>query len=87
MFQTISVFKSSQGDVDTVTMEHQDPIITAIHREIGDKKVLQAVPDKHTENGHPLVSILQEENFLYEEQHSRSKLTPNRQKSLPKIPS
>lgn len=43
MLQTIFVFKSSQGDVDTVTMEHQDSIITAISEQIGDQKVLQAV--------------------------------------------
>lgn len=34
MFQAIFVFKSSQGDVDTVTMEYQDPIITAISQVI-----------------------------------------------------
>jgi len=32
MFQSIFVFKSSQGDVDIVAMEHQGPIITAINR-------------------------------------------------------
>ena len=64
MLQTIFVFKSSKGDVDTVTMEHQDPIIAAISEEIGDQKVLQAVLDKHTESGQPLVGILREENFL-----------------------
>jgi hypothetical protein len=49
-------------------MEHQDPIIPAICREIGNQKVLQAVLDKHTESGQPLMSILREEFFLDEEQ-------------------
>ena len=71
MFQTVFVFKSSQCDVDTVTMEYQDPIITALRREIGDQKVLQAVLDRHTESGQPLMSILREENFLDEEQITR----------------
>ncbi len=71
MFQMIFVFKSSQGDVDTVTMEHQDPIITALSEQIGYQTVLQAVPDKHTETGQPLMSILREENFLEEEQVAR----------------
>jgi len=71
MFQTIFVFKSSQGDVDTVTMEHQDPIITALRREIGDQEVLQAVLDRHTESGQPLMSIVREENFLDEKQVTR----------------
>jgi len=71
MFQAIFVFKSSQGDVDTVTMEYQDPIITALRREISDQKVLQAVLDRHTESGQPLMSILREENFLDEEQITR----------------
>ncbi|HUT44649.1 MAG TPA: hypothetical protein VMX36_00120 [Sedimentisphaerales bacterium] len=52
-------------------MEYQDPIITALRREIGDQKVLQAVLDKHTESGQPLMSILREENFLDEEQVAR----------------
>jgi len=62
MLQMIFVFKSSQGDVDTITMKHQDPIITAISEQIGDQKVLQAVIDKHAETGQPLISILREEN-------------------------
>ena len=71
MFQMIFVFKSSQSDVDTVIMEHQDPIITAISEQIGDQKVLQAVIDKQTETGQPLISILREDNFLEEEQIAR----------------
>jgi type IV pilus assembly protein PilB len=71
MLQIIFVFKSSQGDVDTITMEHQDPIITAISEQIGDQKVLQAVIDKHAETGQSLMSILREENFLEEEQVAR----------------
>ena len=71
MFQMIFVFKSSQSDVDTVIMEHQGPIITAISEQIGNQKVLQAVIDKHTETGQPLISILREENFLEEEQIAR----------------
>lgn len=47
--RTIFVFKSSQNDIDTVTKEHLDPIITAISEQIGDPKVLQAVIDKHVE--------------------------------------
>ncbi|MHC4324887.1 MAG: GspE/PulE/PilB domain-containing protein, partial [Planctomycetota bacterium] len=71
MIQAIFVFKSSQGDVDTVIMENKDPIITALCREIGDRKVIQAVIDKHTESGQPLTSILREENFLDEKQVAR----------------
>jgi len=52
-------------------MEYQDPIITALRREIGDQKVLQAVLDKHTQSGQPVISILREENFLEEEQVTR----------------
>lgn len=58
MFQTIFVFKSSQGDIDTVTKEHRDPIITALCREIGDQKVLQAVIDKHAETRQPFKKVL-----------------------------
>jgi len=71
LFQKIFVFKSSQGDVDTVTMEYQDPIITALRREISDQKVLQALLDRHQESGQSLMSIVREENFLDEEQVAR----------------
>lgn len=52
-------------------MEYQVPIITALRREIGGRKVLRAVLDKYTESGQPLMSILREENFLDEEQVAR----------------
>jgi len=52
-------------------MEYQDPIITALRREIEDQNVLQAVLDKHTESGQSIMSILREENFLDEEQVTR----------------
>ena len=52
-------------------MEYQDPIITALRREIDDQKVLQAVLDRHAESGQPLMSIIREENFLDEEQAAR----------------
>jgi len=52
-------------------MEYQDPIITALRREIGDQKVLQTVLDKHMQSGQPVISILREENFLEEEQVTR----------------
>ena len=42
------MFKSSQGDINAVTMEHQDPIISALSQEIDNQKVLKAILNKHT---------------------------------------
>ena len=69
--QSMFVFKSSRGYVDTDSMERQDPIISALCQEIDDQEVLQAVIDKHTESGQSLMSILKEENLLDEEQFAR----------------
>jgi len=52
-------------------MDKQDPIISAFRQEVDDKQLVSAVIEKHTNSGRSIVSILQEENILDEEQIAR----------------
>jgi len=53
-------------------MENQDPIISFLMQEkIVDEKTLQAVLDQQQETGQSLISILNKENLLDEEQFTR----------------
>jgi len=49
-------------------MDKQDPIISALSREISDEQLVNAVIEKHTNSGRSIISILKEENLLGEEQ-------------------
>jgi type IV pilus assembly protein PilB len=52
-------------------MDKQDPIISAFRQEIDDEQLVSAVIEKHTSSGRNIVSILQEENILDEQQIAR----------------
>jgi type IV pilus assembly protein PilB len=49
-------------------MDKQDPIISALLQEIGDQKAVQAIVNRHKNDGQSLTSIIKEENVLDEQQ-------------------
>jgi len=52
-------------------MQKNDPIISALLKEIGDEKILETVISKHENSGQSLITVLREENLLDEEQFTR----------------
>jgi type IV pilus assembly protein PilB len=52
-------------------MENNDPIISILYEEIGDKKLVQRTIEEHKKTGKSFLSILKEENILTEEQTAK----------------
>ena len=70
-FEAFSDVKLCLSCADNCLMDRQDPIITAFRQEIDDEQLVSAVIEKHTNSGRSIISILQEENILGEEQIAR----------------
>lgn len=70
-FEAFSDVKLCLSCADNCHMDKQDPIITAFRQEIDDEQLVSAVIEKHTNSGRSIISILQEENILGEEQIAR----------------
>jgi type IV pilus assembly protein PilB len=71
LFEAFSDVKLWLSCADNCLMDKQDPIITAFRQEVDDERLVNAVIDKHTNSGRSIISILQEENILSEEQIAR----------------